>query len=89
MLDCFTHTGSFALNAALGGAAHVTAVDVSASAVEMARTNAERNGLAERMDFLTADVFQLLPSLEKEPTWYDFIILHQVPEDRRQRYGGL
>ena len=75
VLDCFTHTGSFALNAALGGAAHVTAVDVSASAVEMARTNAERNGLAERMDFLTADVFQLLPSLEKEPPRYDFIIL--------------
>ena len=75
MLDCFTHTGSFALNAALGGAAHVTAVDVSASAVEMARTNAERNGLAERMDFLTADVFNLLPALEREPPWYDFIIL--------------
>ncbi len=75
VLDCFTHTGSFALNAALGGAAHVTAVDVSASAVEMARTNAERNGLAERMDFLTADVFHLLPSLEKEPPRYDFIIL--------------
>ena len=75
VLDCFTHTGSFALNAALGGAAHVTAVDVSASAVEMARTNAERNGLAERMDFLTADVFHLLPALEREPPRYDFIIL--------------
>ena len=75
VLDCFTHTGSFALNAALGGAAHVTAVDVSASAVEMARTNAERNGLAERMDFLTADVFNLLPALEREPPRYDFIIL--------------
>ena len=75
VLDCFTHTGSFALNAALGGAAHVTAVDVSESAVEMARANAARNGLADRMDFLAADVFDLLPRLEKEPARYDFIIL--------------
>ena len=75
VLDCFTHTGSFALNAALGGADHVTAVDVSASAVELARANAERNGLTERMDFLAADVFDLLPALEREPRRYDFIIL--------------
>ncbi len=75
VLDCFTHTGSFALNAALGGAEHVTAVDVSESAVEMARANAERNGLAGRMDFLAADVFDLLPRLEREPPRYDFIIL--------------
>lgn len=75
VLDCFTHTGSFALNAALGGAAHVTAVDVSESAVEMARTNARRNGLDGRMDFLASDVFDLLPQLEREPVKYDFIIL--------------
>ena len=75
VLDCFTHTGSFALNAALGGAAHVTAVDVSESAVEMARANAERNGLEDRMDFLCENVFDLLPRLEKEPVKYDFIIL--------------
>lgn len=73
VLDCFTHTGSFALNAALGGAAHVTAVDVSESAVAMARENARRNGLEERMDFLAADVFDLLPSLKRGE--YDFIIL--------------
>ena len=76
VLDCFTHTGSFALNAAMGGAAHVTAVDVSASAIEMARQNARRNGLEDRMDFITADVFDLLPELAaqgKSP--YDFIIL--------------
>ena len=76
VLDCFTHTGSFALNAALGGAAQVTAVDVSASAIEMARQNARRNGLEDRMDFITADVFDLLPELAtqgKAP--YDFIIL--------------
>ncbi|MBE7008222.1 MAG: class I SAM-dependent rRNA methyltransferase [Ruminococcaceae bacterium] len=76
VLDCFTHTGSFALNAAKGGAAHVTAVDVSESAVAMARANAERNGLDGKMDFLCADVFDLLPKLEEaggKP--YDFIIL--------------
>ena len=76
VLDCFTHTGSFALNAALGGAKHVTAVDVSESAIEMARTNAARNGLEDKMDFLAADVFDLLPQLEaahEKP--YDFIIL--------------
>ena len=76
VLDCFTHTGSFALNAAMGGAAHVTAVDISASAIAMAKANAERNGLIDRMDFPTADVFDLLPELAsrgKAP--YDFIIL--------------
>ena len=76
VLDCFTHTGSFALNAAKGGAAHVTAVDVSESAIEMAKRNAARNGLLDRMDFLTADVFDLLPALEKQgKASYDFIIL--------------
>lgn len=65
VLDCFTHTGSFALNAALGGAAHVTAVDVSAPAIETARANAERNGLSGKMDFLVEDIFTLLPALEK------------------------
>ena len=75
VLDCFTHTGSFALNAALGGARHVTAVDVSESAVEMARANAERNGVSDIMDCVAANVFDLLPQLEKEPVKYDFIIL--------------
>ena len=73
VLDCFTHTGSFALNAARGGAEHVTAVDVSESAVEMARENARRNGLEDRMDFVAADVFDLLPEVKKGE--YDFIIL--------------
>ncbi len=74
VLDCFTHTGSFALNAAFGGAEHVTAVDVSEAAVEMARANAVLNGLEGRMDFVCADVFDLLPSLEGKHD-YDFIIL--------------
>ena len=75
VLDCFTHTGSFALNAAMGGAAHVTAVDVSESAVEMARANAERNGLSDVMECVAANVFDLLPQLAKQPRKYDFIIL--------------
>ena len=75
-LDCFTHTGSFALNAALGGAEHVTAVDISASAIEMAKANAQRNGLVGKMDFLVADVFDLLPELGKQgKAPFDFIIL--------------
>ena len=75
VLDCFTHTGSFALNAAMGGAKHVTAVDVSEAAVEMAQANAERNGLSGVVDCVAANVFDLLPQLEKEPPKYDFIIL--------------
>ena len=76
VLDCFTHTGSFALNAAMGGAEHVTAVDISASAIEMAKANAERNCLTDRMDFVVADVFDLLPELaSKGKAPYDFIIL--------------
>ena len=76
VLDCFTHTGSFALNAALGGAEHVTAVDISASAIEMAKANAQRNGLDGKMDFLVADVFDLLPELGKQgKAPFDFIIL--------------
>ncbi len=76
VLDCFTHTGSFALNAAMGGAAHVTAVDISETAVAMARDNAVLNGLQDRMDFKAANVFDLLPELcaaGGKP--YDFIIL--------------
>lgn len=75
VLDCFTHTGSFALNAAMGGAKAVCAVDVSESAVEMAKRNAEANGLSDRMSFRVADVFDLLPELESSSEKYDFIIL--------------
>ena len=75
VLDCFTHTGSFALNAARGGAAHVSAVDVSEFAVQCAAENARRNGLDGVMDCMAANVFDLLPQLEKQPRKYDFIIL--------------
>ena len=75
VLDCFTHTGSFALNAAKGGAKHVTAVDVSDFAVQCARENARRNGLDGVMECVCANVFELLPELEKQQRRYDFIIL--------------
>ena len=75
VLDCFTHTGSFALNCAAAGAEHVTAVDVSESAVGLARANARLNGLEGNMDFLAADVFDLLPRLIAERAKYDFVIL--------------
>lgn len=75
VLDCFTHTGSFALNAARGGAKHFTAVDVSEFAVACARENARRNGLSDVMECVAANVFDLLPQLEQQPKRYDFIIL--------------
>lgn len=86
VLDCFTHTGSFALNAARGGAEHVTAVDVSESAVEMAWENARRNGLEDRMDFVAADVFDLLPEVKKGE--YDFIILDPPAFTKSRRTVG-
>ena len=76
VLDCFTHTGSFALNAVKGGAKKVTAVDISESAIAMARKNAELNGFSSQIDFIPADVFEYLTSLSesgKKP--FDFIIL--------------
>ena len=76
VLDCFTHTGSFGLNAAAGGAEHVISVDISADALATARKNAIQNGLDDRMDFLCTDVFDLLTELaEKGNREYDFIIL--------------
>ncbi len=75
VLDCFTHTGSFALNAAKGGAKHVTAVDVSQFAVDCAAENARRNGLDGVMDCVCENVFDLLPRLAEQPKKYDFIIL--------------
>ncbi len=75
VLDTCTHTGSFALNAAKAGAQHVTAADISESALAMAERNAERNGLREKMDFVCSDVFELLDRLRREPKKYDMIIL--------------
>ena len=76
VLDCFTHTGAFALNAAAGGAASVTAVDVSAEAVRMTGINAEKNGFKDVVKPLEANVFDLLTELaEQKSHAYDFIIL--------------
>lgn len=76
VLDCFTHTGSFALNAAKGGAASVTAVDISAEAVQMAEHNAAINNRSDVMHGLQANVFDLLSDLfNKHSHEYDFIIL--------------
>lgn len=75
VLDCFTHTGAFALNAAAARAAHVTAVDVSQFALELAAENGRRNGLTN-LDFLCADVFDLLTRMAREKKCdYDYIIL--------------
>lgn len=76
VLDCFTHTGSFALNAAQGGAASVTAVDISAEAVRMAEHNARINGLEQNFRGLQANVFDLLSELVNNKSHeYDFVIL--------------
>lgn len=75
VLDCFTHTGSFALNAGMAGAESVLGVDASQLAVEQARENARLNGLEERVRFECADVFELLPRLEQQGERYDVVIL--------------
>ena len=76
VLDCFTHTGAFALNCAAGGADHVTAVDISETAIEQTKKNAAMNGLTDRMSFLCTDVFKLLTDMVNEKRHdYDYIIL--------------
>ena len=76
VLDCFTHTGAFALNCAAAGAAHVTAVDISEDAIAAARENAVLNGLDGVMDFRAVDVFDLLTAMAAEKNCpYDYIIL--------------
>lgn len=75
VLDCFTHTGSFALNAGIAGAAEVLGVDASQLAVDQAEENARLNGLEDRVKFRCADVFELLPELEAAGERYDVVIL--------------
>lgn len=75
VLDCFTHTGSFALNAAVGGAGSVEAVDVSELAIYEAKNNAELNGVTDRLIFTVADVLDLLPKYVEEGRKYDVVIL--------------
>lgn len=75
VLDCFTHTGSFALNAAVSGASEVLGVDASELGITQARQNAELNGVSGTTSFLCADVFELLPSLEHNGEKFDVVIL--------------
>ncbi len=75
VLDCFTHTGSFALNAGAFGAERVLGVDASELAVEQARENARLNHLEHVVDFMCADVFDLLPKLEQKGEQFDVVIL--------------
>ena len=75
VLDCFTHTGSFALNAVKGGAKHVTAVDISQTGIDQARENAELNGFGSKMDFVVSDVFDYLPKVLNEGKKFDVVIL--------------
>lgn len=75
VLDCFTHTGSFALNAVNGGAAHVTAVDISDLGIAQARENAVLNGFESKMDFVVSDVFDYLPKMSEMGKKFDVVIL--------------
>ena len=75
VLDCFTHTGSFAFNAGYGGAKEVTGVDASELAVEQATLNSKLNGMEDRVKFICRDVFELLPELEEKGEKFDVVIL--------------
>ena len=75
VLDCFTHTGSFALNAGLAGSKEVLGVDASQLAVDQASENAQLNRISDRVHFECADVFDLLPRLEQEGQKFDVVIL--------------
>ncbi len=75
VLDCFTHTGSFALNAGMAGAREVTGVDASELAVNQAAENARLNGIDDIVKFECRDVFELLPELEKKGEKFDVVIL--------------
>ena len=75
VLDCFTHTGSFALNAGMAGAASVLGVDASMTGIDQAMENAKLNGLEDRVRFQCADVFELLPELEAQGEKFDLVIL--------------
>ena len=75
VLDCFTHTGSFALNAGIAGADSVTGVDASQLAVDQATANAALNGLSDKVKFICEDVFELLPELEQKGEKFDVVIL--------------
>lgn len=75
VLDCFTHMGTFALNAGFGGASSVLGLDISEFAVEQARANAVLNHLDDKVRFKAANVFDELPRLVEEGEKFDVVIL--------------
>lgn len=75
VLDCFTHTGAFALNAAVAGAREVIGVDASETGVRQAEENARLNGVEDRVKFLCRDVFDLLPEMDRNGERFDVVIL--------------
>lgn len=95
VLDCFTHTGSFGLNCAKAGAKQVHSVDISEAALQVAKENAGRNGLSEKITYEQANVFDLLPRLT--PGEYDYIILdppaftksHKTVKDAQRGYKEI
>ncbi len=87
VLDCFTHTGSFALNAGINGAVSVLGVDASELGVAQARENARLNGLEDRVSFVCGDVFEILPDLEKKGERFDVVIL-DPPAFTKSRNSG-
>ena len=87
VLDCFTHMGTFALNAGIAGAADVTGLDISEYAVQQANENARRNGLEDTVHFRCANVLDELPKLAQSGEQYDVVILdpRHLPSRARQR----
>ena len=75
VLDCFTHMGTFALNAGIAGASEVTGLDISEFAVEQATENAKRNSLSDTVTFRAANVLDELPKLAAAGEKYDVVIL--------------
>ncbi len=75
VLDCFTHMGTFALNAGIAGAADVTGLDISEFAVQQATENSKRNGLQDTVKFRCANVLDELPKLYEAGEKYDVVIL--------------
>jgi 23S rRNA (cytosine1962-C5)-methyltransferase len=91
VLDVFSYTGSFAVNAALGGAARVLGVDVSGQACEVARANAELNGVAGACEFVAADAFEYLAALARRGESFDLVNLDPPAfiKGQREKKGGL
>lgn len=91
VLDCFCYSGAWSCMCAAAGADEVIGVDSSEAAVDLARANAERNGLAEKVSFVAADVFDYLPRVAREKEKYDVIILDppSLARNRKQVAGAM